>query len=237
MRLDKLLSTLGVCSRSGCRDMVRAGRIGVNGSRARDPGQQVAQEDGITLDGQRLDTRLTRHAIMNKPAGVLTAAGDARAKTVMDLLPAVFGSLGCMPVGRLDKDTTGLLLFTTDGELAHRLISPQRHVDKVYRATVSGVLTEADAAAFQAGIDLKDFTALPAKMELLCADTALVTVQEGKYHQVKRMFAAVGKPVLTLHRLRFGPLSLEEEMPEGAFRELTKEEAAALYRAAGMTDG
>ena len=139
-----------------------------------------------------------------------------------------------MPVGRLDKDTTGLLVLTTDGELAHRLIAPGRHVDKVYEAVVDGVLDEGDAAAFAAGIPLKDFTALPAKLEVLAENRARVTVQEGKYHQVKRMFGARGKPVLALHRASFGPLQLDETLYPGQFRELTGEETAALYAAAGM---
>lgn len=139
-----------------------------------------------------------------------------------------------MPVGRLDKDTTGLLVLTTDGELAHRLIAPGRHVDKVYEAVVDGVLDEGDAAAFAAGIPLKDFTALPAKLEVLAENRARVTVQEGKYHQVKRMFGARGKPVLALHRASFGPLQLDETLCPGQFRELTGEETAALYAAAGM---
>ena len=137
-----------------------------------------------------------------------------------------------MPVGRLDKDTTGLLLLTTDGELAHRLISPARHVDKVYRARVDGVLTQEDAAAFAAGISLKDFTALPARLEILSPDCGLVTVQEGKYHQVKRMFGARGKTVVQVHRVSFGPLALDEDLQPGQYRELTEEEAAALQKAA-----
>ena len=234
MRLDKLLSALGAASRSGCRDLIRSGRVKINGVPAGSGADRVPAGAEVTLDGQALDTRLTRHVMLNKPAGVLTAREDTRQKTVMDLLPPVYRSLGCMPVGRLDKDTTGLLLLTTDGELAHRLIAPGRHVDKVYMATVDGALTDADAAAFARGVPLKDFTALPAGLERLKPNTALVTVREGKYHQVKRMFGAVGKPVTALKRLRFGPLLLDESLEAGQFRELTEEETAALYRAAGM---
>ena len=152
----------------------------------------------------------------------------------MDLLPPVYTALDCMPVGRLDKDTTGLLLLTTDGELAHRLLSPARHVNKVYEAQVDGELTPADAEAFAAGIPLKDFTALPAKLEILSPSVAYVTVREGKYHQVKRMFGAVGKPVLELRRLSFGPLPLDEALSPGSYRELSEAEIAALYAAAGI---
>ncbi len=234
MRLDKLLSNLGVASRAGCRELLKAGRVQVDGQTVRDGAAQVSEKAAVLLDGTALDTRLARHLMLFKPQGVLTAAEDGRQQTVMDLLPGVYRSCGCMPVGRLDKDTTGLLVLTTDGELAHRLIAPGRHVDKVYEAVVDGVLDEGDAAAFAAGIPLKDFTALPAKLEVLAENRARVTVQEGKYHQVKRMFGARGKPVLALHRASFGPLQLDETLCPGQFRELTGEETAALYAAAGM---
>lgn len=234
MRLDKMLSNLGVASRSECRTLLKAGRIRVGEAIARDGAMNVQEGAAIFLDGKPLDTRLSRHLMLYKPAGILTAAEDGRQKTVMDLLPGVYRACGCMPVGRLDKDTTGILLLTTDGELAHRLISPGRHVDKVYEATVEGALEAEDVATFAAGIPLKDFTALPAKLELLDESIGRVTVQEGKYHQVKRMFGACGKPVKTLHRTSFGPLKLDEELLPGTFRELTGEEITALYQAAGM---
>lgn len=237
MRLDRLLASLAVATRSGCRDILRAGRVSVNGEKIRDCAFSVREGAEVTLDGERLDTRLTRHLMLNKPAGVLTAREDKRQKTVMDLLPPVFDALGCMPVGRLDGDTTGLLLLTTDGELAHRLLAPARHVDKVYEARVEGCLEERDADAFAAGIPFKDFTALPARLDILEPDFGRVTVREGKFHQVKRMFAAVGKPVVSLRRVAFGPLSLDESLPPGGYRELTQEEEAALYAAAGMEHG
>lgn len=234
MRLDKMLSNLGVASRSECRTLLKAGRIRVGEAIVRDGAMNVQEGAAIFLDGKPLDTRLSRHLMLYKPAGILTAAEDGRQKTVMDLLPGVYRACGCMPVGRLDKDTTGILLLTTDGELAHRLISPGRHVDKVYEATVEGALEAEDVATFAAGIPLKDFTALPAKLELLDESIGRVTVHEGKYHQVKRMFGARGKPVKTLHRTSFGPLKLDEELLPGTFRELTGEEITALYQAAGM---
>ena len=234
MRLDKLLSRLGAASRSGCRDLLRAGRVKVDGETVKDGSREVAPHALVTLDGETLDTRMTRHLMMHKPAGVLTALEDRKCQTVMDLLPPVYTSLNCMPVGRLDKDTTGLLLFTTDGELAHRLLSPARHVDKVYEAEVEGELTQEDAARFAAGIPLKDFTALPAKLSILSPSLARVTVREGKFHQVKRMFGAVGKPVLALRRLSFGPIDLDASLKPGEYRELTEKETAALYAAAGL---
>ena len=139
-----------------------------------------------------------------------------------------------MPVGRLDKDTTGLLLLTCDGELNHRLLSPGRHVDKRYRALVDGELGEKDAEAFAAGMDLGDFTAQPAKLTILGPSLAEVVIAEGKFHQVKRMFAAVGHEVQQLHRCAFGPLELDPSLPEGSWRELTAEELQALRQAAGM---
>ena len=237
MRLDKLLSNLGAASRTGCRELLRKGRVTVNGVIARDGAVSVPEGADVALDGQPLDTSLARHLMLHKPAGVLTAREDGRQETVMDLLPPAYAALGCMPVGRLDKDTTGLLLLTTDGELGHRLIAPNRHVDKVYRATVEGTLSDADVAAFAAGIPLRDFTALPARLEIVSPDTGLLTVREGKYHQVKRMFGARGKPVQALHRLSFGPLRLDDDLAPGEYRELTEEEIAALYAAAGMNHG
>ena len=176
--------------------------------------------------------------MLHKPAGLLTAARDSRAPTVMQLLPESCARRKVLPVGRLDKDTTGLLLLTNDGELAHRLLSPKRHVWKTYEAAVTGRLTAADSQAFERGIVLSDFTALPARMEILSAgedeSRARVQVREGKFHQIKRMFGALGHEVTALSRLTFGALSLPEELPPGQYRELTEEELAALRQEAGL---
>ncbi len=239
IRLDRWLSALAVGSRSEGKEMIRRGRIGVNGETARDPGMSVdPDQDRLTVDGRETDGRLVRHVVMNKPAGLLTAARDRKQPTVMDLLPPVYASLSCMPVGRLDKDTTGVLLLTTDGEMNHRLLSPARHVDKVYRARVAGRIGEEAIRAFAAGLDLGDFTAMPARLEILGSgeeeSLAEVTVAEGKFHQVKRMFEAVGHPVYALDRIRFGPLGKDSALREGAWRELREEEVRALREAAGM---
>ena len=151
MRLDRLLTTLAVGSRSQVKTMLRAGRVTVNGQVVRSADAHVQPGDRLTLDQQPLDARTTRHVLLNKPCGVLTAARDSKQPTVLDLLPPAYRACGCMPVGRLDKDTSGLLLLTTDGELAHRLLSPKRHVWKCYEATVDGPLNAQDAAAFAAG--------------------------------------------------------------------------------------
>lgn len=239
IRLDRWLSALGAGSRSEVKEWIRGGEAAVNGRVIRDPALSFDPgKDTLSLRGKALDGRTERHVMMYKPAGVLTAARDPKQPTVMDLLPPVYRSLGCMPAGRLDKDTTGILVFTTDGELSHRLLSPGRHVDKVYRAVVEGCLGPEAAEAFAAGLDLGDFTAKGAKLEILRAgeETSLaeVTVAEGKFHQVKRMFSAVGHEVLELHRKSFGPLELDGSLREGEWRELSEEELAALRKAAGM---
>ena len=241
LRLDRWLVTLGVGSRSEVQKLVRKGAVRVNGAPVSDPGKQVDETTAqLMVLGQPLDGRLTRHVMLHKPAGLLTAARDKKQPTVMDLLPEVYASIGCMPVGRLDKDTTGLLLLTTDGELNHRLLAPGRHVDKTYRAQVDGELNESHVAAFAAGMHVPEdgkepaFDAQPAHMELAAPDTGVLTIREGKFHQVKRMFRVVGREVIQLHRLSFGSLQLDADLPEGAWRELTEEEIAALYADAQM---
>lgn len=235
MRLDRWLVTLGVGSRSEVQKLIRKAGVQVNGVPARDPGQQVDEKSAaLSVSGQPLDGRLTRHVMLHKPAGLLTAARDRKQPTVMDLLPDVYGAIGCMPVGRLDKDTTGLLFLTTDGELNHRLLSPGRHVDKTYLAQVDGPLDESHVAAFAAGLHLSDFDAEPATLEIVAPQTGRVTVHEGKFHQIKRMFSAVGREVTALHRETFGSLTLDPALPQGQWRELTADELAALYNDAQM---
>ncbi len=240
MRLDKLLCFVGATdTRSRAKEAVRSGRVWVDGAQERDPGRTLnPARAAVTLDGLMLTYRRYRHVMLNKPAGVLTAARDALAATVMDLLPESYRACGCMPVGRLDRDTTGLLLLTSDGTLAHRILAPRSDIEKVYLAEVDGTLNAADAEAFAAGLALSDFTALPATLTVLESrpDFALArcAVREGKYHQVKRMFAARERTVAALKRLSIGPLALDESLAPGAFRELTRAEEAALYAACGM---
>ena len=239
MRLDRLLATLGEGTRSGVRELVRAGRVTVNGVAARDAGQRVdAQEDCVCVDGRALSFKRVRHVMMNKPAGVLTAARDPKQRTVMDLLPPMYAAMECMPAGRLDKDTEGLLVLTSDGQLAHRLISPKHDVGKVYFARVDGALGEDDVRAFAAGLHIDDadgsFEARPAKLDILSSSPqqseAHVRVTEGKYHQVKRMFASRGVQVTYLKRLAIGALALDETLAPGQWRELTDEEVALLEK-------
>ena len=235
LRLDRWLVTLGVGSRSEVQKLVKKGGVKVNDAPIKDPGMQVDENTArLTVLGQPVDGRLTRHVMLHKPAGLLTAARDKKQPTVMDLLPEVYASIGCMPVGRLDKDTTGLLFLTTDGELNHRLLSPGRHVDKTYLAEVDGMLNESHIAAFAEGLHLSDFDAQPARLEILAPHLGRVTVHEGKFHQVKRMFSAVGCEVVKLHRETFGSLTLDPNLPEGEWRELTEDELSALYSDAQM---
>lgn len=235
LRLDRWLVTLGIGSRSEVQKLVKKGGAKVNDAPVKDPGMQVDENTArLTVLGQPVDGRLTRHVMLHKPAGLLTAARDKKQPTVMDLLPEVYASIGCMPVGRLDKDTTGLLFLTTDGELNHRLLSPGRHVDKTYLAEVDGTLNASHIVAFAEGLHLSDFDAQPAKLEILAPHLGRVTVHEGKFHQVKRMFSAVGCEVVKLHRETFGSLTLDPNLPEGEWRELTVDELSALYSDAQM---
>lgn len=236
LRLDRMLVTLGKGSRSEMQKAIRGGRVRVNGDVQRDPSAQVGEDAEILLNGEKLDTRLTRHVMLHKPAGLLTAARDKKQPTVMELLPPEYAAIGCMPVGRLDKDTTGLLLLTTDGELNHRLLAPARHVDKTYLATLDKPVGDKEVAVFASGLSLSDFEAAPADLTPLPGNQARVTIHEGKFHQVKRMFAAVEREVLTLHRETFGSLALDEALPCGQWRELTEAEASALYRDAQMEE-
>lgn len=235
-RLDKVLSGTGRWSRREVKELVRRGRVLLDGVPAASPEQKIDPETAdIRVDGETVSYRRFTYVLLHKPAGVLSAVEDSRQRTVLDLLPQELKRQGLSPVGRLDKDTEGLLLLTDDGELTHRLLSPKYHVDKVYYARVDGVPDAADAAAFAAGLLLGDgLQCLPAKLELLGGDACLVTLREGKFHQVKRMLASRGKPVLYLKRLAMGPLTLEDTLPAGQCRPLTEEEISALRCACGV---
>ena len=314
-RIDKLFSTLGIMSRSECKKAVKQGKIALNGVICRSTDEKCDPDaDQITLDGETVDTRTIVYYMMNKPAGVITASEDPRCETVMDYVDD--GRADLAPVGRLDKDTTGFLLITNDGQLNHRLLSPRYHVPKTYRVLIDGVLTDEDIRRLERGVDIgDDKPTLPAKVEIpevqsfpfrapdsmypeadmhkakteetgtrmtrteetdarmtrteetdarmtrteetdtrltqtekngtrltqaeesgiqvpgaekTGAQVVLLTITEGRFHQVKRMFEAVGKPVIRLHRQSFGPLDLDPSLPEGEIRELTAKELQAL---------
>ena len=229
-RLDKIISATGKKSRREVREMVRQGRVLVDGKPAPAADMKVDPQTAvILLDGEPLGYEKFTYVMLHKPAGVLTATEDRRQETVLDLLPPELRRRALSPVGRLDKDTEGLLLLTNDGQLAHRLLSPKSHVDKGYYARVDGALEPGDIAAFAAGMTLGDGReCLPAGLEILSPTEALVTLREGKFHQVKRMLAARGKPVLYLKRLSMGRLRLDPALAPGAWRMLTEEERSAL---------
>ena len=236
-RLDKRLASTGRWSRKEVKELIRQGRVTVGGAPAGRPEDKVEEETLILVDGQVVDCSPFVYVMMHKPAGLLSATEDKRQKTVVDLLPPELRRRGLFPVGRLDKDTTGLLLLTDDGALAHALLSPKKHVDKVYLAQVEGRIEEDDVTALAGGMVLGDgLHCLPADLKPLGDGSAcLVTLREGKYHQVKRMLAARGKPVLSLKRLSMGPLVLDEKLEPGQWKYLGSAEIAKLREDAPLT--
>lgn len=235
-RLDKLLAGTGKWSRREVKALVRQGLVRVDGRLAASAEDKLDPAAAIiTVAGETISLCRFTYVMLHKPAGVLTATEDRKQPTVLDLLPPELRRIGLAPVGRLDKDTEGLLLLTNDGELAHRLLSPKYHVEKRYFARVDGELSAADAEAFARGMTLGDgLECLPAGLEVLPDRVCVVTLREGKFHQVKRMLAARGAPVLYLKRLSMGPLTLDDSLAAGAYRLLRAEEILALYRACGL---
>ena len=232
-RLDKLLASTGRWSRRETKELVRQGRVLADGDPVLRPEDKYDPASVVlTVDGQAVDCAPFIYLMLNKPAGLLSATEDRSQRTVLDLLPEHLRRRGLFPVGRLDKDTEGLLLLTDDGPLGHGLLAPKRHVDKVYFAQVDGVLDQSDADALAAGMTLGDgLRCLPAALEPLDGGTSCrITLREGKYHQVKRMLAARGKPVRFLKRLSMGPLALDPALQPGEWRPLTPQEREALER-------
>ena len=253
VRLDKFLADAGAGTRSEVKKYIQKGQVQVNGKTAKKPELKVSEEDQVVMNGQEIHAAPEYvYYLFNKPAGCVSATEDSRDKTVLDYIEEKDRRKGLFPVGRLDKDTEGFLLITDDGPLAHELLSPKKHVDKTYYAKVSGKVTEEDVARLAEGVDIgeKDLTR-PARMEILSTwesgtesaeagnnweSEIRLTIHEGKFHQVKRMFAAVEREVLALHRETFGSLALDEALPCGQWRELTEAEASALYRDAQMEE-
>lgn len=226
-RLDKFLADAGVGTRSEVKNMIRKKQVTVNGEPALKPEMKVDEShDTIAANGSTVTLRGFVYYMLHKPAGYVSATVDNLFPTVMELVPS---GDDLFPVGRLDKDTEGLLLITNDGDLAHRLLSPRRHVDKTYFALLDKPAEPADIAAFKAGVDIgdEDLT-LPAHLELLPENGALLTIHEGRFHQVKRMFHAVGKEVTYLKRMSMGPLHLPTDLKKGEWRELSPAELDAL---------
>jgi 23S rRNA pseudouridine2605 synthase len=233
VRLGKFLATAGVASRRGAEEVIRAGRVSVAGAVVTDPARDVGADDAVAVDGAPVGVAAGRVVYaVNKPPGVVSTARDPqRRPTVVSLAPA---GVRLYPVGRLDIDTTGLILLTNDGELAHRLTHPRFEVPKTYRAVVArGPVRERELRALREGVELDDGPSLPARVERVAADTLEITIREGRKRQVRRMCEAVGHPVRRLERVRFGPLELGT-LREGNCRELTPDEVSALRRASGL---
>ncbi|WP_391573826.1 pseudouridine synthase [Cohnella sp.] len=276
IRLDKMLGNLGYGTRSSIKQWVKQGAVRVNGEVVKDHGRQIRpNDDTVVLNGETIRYRDTVYVLLHKPAGVVSATEDMRDRTVIDLLDEEITVLSPFPVGRLDKDTEGLLLITNDGKLSHELLSPRKHVPKTYRALVAGAVGQEDAEAFERGVELDDgYVTMPAQLEVLASLSAVagdsegqmkadkpeaaaemsavldfapsgpnatplswieLTIHEGKFHQVKRMFEAVGKKVLYLRRVAMGPLKLDPGLAPGDWRELTEDEIDSLrnYRKEG----
>lgn len=242
LRLDKYLADMGLGTRSEVKGMIRSGRILVNGQRARSADIKIdPDEDEVMCDQMPVTYVHYEYYMLNKPAGVISATEDRREKTVVDLIDANQRK-DLFPVGRLDKDTEGLLLITNDGQLAHQLLAPKKHVAKVYYAKVAGTVTEEDADIFANGVVIDEtLTALPAKLDILsvtdkdCSPVSEIKIEiyEGKFHQVKRMFEAVGKKVIYLKRLSMGPLCLDETLACGQYRKLSEDEIQMLKSSVG----
>ncbi|MEK4700817.1 pseudouridine synthase [Solibacillus sp. FSL R7-0668] len=233
MRLDKLLANMGYGSRKEVKVLLKQKAVTVDGEVVKDSAMHVDPEQQIvSVFGERVEYIEFIYVMMNKPPGVISATEDRQDKTVIDLLDPYIQHFEPFPVGRLDKDTEGLLLITNDGNLAHNLLSPKKHVPKWYYAKIDGVVTEADIEAFAQGVTLDDgYHTKPGELKILASGNESeieLMIQEGKFHQVKRMFEAVGKKVTYLKRLSMGPLQLDEELELGDYRELTKEELTSL---------
>ena len=237
MRLDKFLVENGLGSRSQVKEVLKKGLVLVNGREEKSPKTQINEmADEVVVSGQKLTYEKFVYYLLNKPKGYISATEDERHKTVLNLLDETARQKEVFPVGRLDIDTHGLLLLTNNGKLAHAMLSPKKHVEKIYRAQVVGLMNQSDVERFARGIELKDFTCQPAQLKIVELDeekeTSLVeiTLAEGKFHQVKRMVAACGKEVTDLQRLSMGPLQLDPELAIGEWRRLTEEELKSLER-------
>ena len=233
MRLDKLLANMGYGSRKEVKQLLKQKAVSVDGAYVKDAALHVDPEQQIvSVFGERVVYTEFVYFMMNKPPGVISATEDLRDETVIDLLEPLHQHFQPFPVGRLDKDTEGLLLLTNDGVLAHNLLSPKKHVPKVYFAQIEGVVTEEDAEKFANGVELDDgYVTKPGKLVILKSaqqSEIELTIQEGKFHQVKRMFEAVGKRVTYLKRISMGSLTLDENLALGEYRELTTEELNGL---------
>lgn len=233
MRLDKMLCHMGIASRRELKDLIRAATVKIDGERARSGSEQVdIDTQVVTFRNVEVVYKEHVYLMLNKPAGYLSATEDGRGETVIDLIGPDYNFFELFPVGRLDKDTEGLLVLTNDGKAAHDLLSPKKHVPKTYYADIIGKVTQADGERFKEGVVLDDYKTMPADLVILESNEEtskiLLTIYEGKFHQVKRMFEIVGKKVAYLKRIQMGQLKLDEALPLGSYRELTDKELEAL---------
>lgn len=230
MRLDKYLAACGVCARSGAKKLIKAGAVSVNGAPCKNADMKIAETDTVAVNGERLEYREFVYLMLNKPAGYVSATEDKHCPVVTELVPPEYAHFGVYPVGRLDIDTEGLLLLTNDGKTAHELTSPKKNVYKRYFARLDRAAEETDKAAFAAGMEFKDFTARPARLEITDNPCEVyIEIAEGKFHQVKRMCERVGKNVTYLKRVKIGDLPLDEALKTGEMRELTAEELKKAF--------
>lgn len=234
-RLDKIIASQGKLSRSDVKKLVKGGRVTVDGAVPKSADIKIDAENAkIAIDGKAVNYKKHIYIMLNKPQGVISASSDKTQKTVVDLVPPELFRDGLFPAGRLDGDTRGFVLITDDGDFAHRILSPKNHIMKTYHAVLKSPLTDGDIAAFKNGIELADGTlCLEAEVRMLPdkdEPTAEVKICEGKYHQVKRMFAALGNKVLDLRRVKMGELNLDENLNEGECRELTKDELILIEK-------
>lgn len=234
-RIDKILASQGTLSRKDVKEMMKKGRVTVNGVIVKDSGFKIdAQKDKITIDGEKLSLKKHIYIMLNKPQGVVSASTSDEDETVVDLVPDELYRKGLFPAGRLDKDTTGFVLITDDGDFAHKILSPKNHIFKTYLARLEHKLTENDIKMLEDGITLGDGTTLKeAKVDVVeDSDSPLVQIMicEGKYHQVKRMFAAAGNKVVALHRSKMGELMLDESLKPGECREITADELEKIQK-------
>ncbi|MDE5589914.1 MAG: rRNA pseudouridine synthase [Acetatifactor sp.] len=231
MRLDKFLCEANLGTRSQVKDLIRRGAVTVNDVSVKGAETRVDEEtDIVCVQGRPVHYQKFFYYMLNKPPGIVSATRDKLSATVMELLRPEHRRSDLFPAGRLDKDTEGFLLLTNDGELAHRLLSPKKHVDKTYRVSIDHGLSEEDIQRLEQGVDIgEDCPTLPAKVQQLEETVILLTIQEGKFHQVKRMLMAVDNSVTALKRISFGGITLDDTLKPGEYRELTKEEVKILY--------
>lgn len=233
MRLDKLVANSGFGTRTEVKKFVKQGLITINGVPAKSVSVHVDEiKDEILVNGILLDYREFVYLMMNKPQDYISATEDRTQATVIDLIDSSYFHFDLFPMGRLDKDTEGLLILTNDGKLAHKVLSPKNHIEKTYYVEVDGQITEDDIIKFNEGLFLGDFTSMPAKLEIIEAgeeSKAIVVIKEGKYHQVKRMFEEVGKTVTYLKRIKMGGLELDEALELGEYKELSEEDLELLF--------